>query len=189
MEIQSIPQYSLNGRYPQELPNSWKYEDGTLVTGLRDLTTEELESLGWYGPVLIPSAENPVIPNTSIFTHNYTWDSSTKKFIAVEKNFNEKESSIKYTFFWREFMKLSSYEKIRNEAKVSLDVNVNFTELVSLISYAQLNDIVPDDSNYNKIQECINEIYSKISFTEQEIQEFLEVWNRNGMFAAYTLPI
>jgi hypothetical protein len=70
--------YSLNGTYPQELPDYWKSSDGNIRTDLHLLSDDELKSLGWL------SVSVPPIDGTSFVTHDYSWNSDTISFDAIE---------------------------------------------------------------------------------------------------------
>ena len=48
--------YSLNGTYPQELPDYWKSSDGNIRTDLHLLSDDELKSLGWLSVSVPPIA-------------------------------------------------------------------------------------------------------------------------------------
>jgi hypothetical protein len=42
------------GGHPQELPDRWRFSDGTVRTDLNSLTNAELLLLGWIGPITQP---------------------------------------------------------------------------------------------------------------------------------------
>ena len=46
-----------SGDYPQELPDRWRFGDGTVRTDLRILSNLELAALGWTGPITMLSAK------------------------------------------------------------------------------------------------------------------------------------
>jgi len=43
-----------SGGHPQELPDRWKFADGTVRTDLKLLSNADLLSLGWVGPITTP---------------------------------------------------------------------------------------------------------------------------------------
>lgn len=89
-EIQERGQYSPPSRnYPQELPDYWRFEDGTIRTDLPELSDEELVNLGWNGPIQMPPT-----PGTSYFTHYYEWNSETLSFDAFELSELEKKKEL-----------------------------------------------------------------------------------------------
>ena len=172
-------QYSPNGNYPQELPTYWKFPDGTIRTDIPELSDEELEELGWYGPV-----EMPPFPGTSYYTHEYKWNPETHVFDVREFEFWEKKERTNYTEFFRNFLNTAAYSKIRTAATQSLAVNVYCTEFIALLNDAQRDrwNVMTD-----KIQELITAIFSNITLTAEELEEVQELFVRTGMSAIYTL--
>lgn len=195
-----MAQYSPpNRNYPQELPDRWRFEDGTVRTNLQELSDAELEALGWHGPITMP--EN--IEGTSKYTHNYFWNPETLSFDTVELSEYEKQERVDYKGFWNYLLNGISfyvettdenesptrtntggiaYQKIKDTAKVSLEANVIATEFIALLS-----DAKSGDADVKKIQEVLLEILSTISFTAEEIAEIQTIFTESGMFAVYTL--
>ena len=186
-----------NRNYPQELPDYWKFEDGTVRTDLKTLTDSELEALGWHGPITMPKD----IEGTSTYTHDYIWNRETLSFVVVEIDELDKQKRIDYKLFWNSLVngvnvestdengEITSansggiaYQKIKNSAKVSLEANVVATEFVALLS-----DAKSGDANVEKIQASLLEILSTISFTAEELAEIQQAFTESGMFAGYTL--
>ena len=192
-----------NRSYPQEIPNYWRFEDGTVRTDLQTLTDAELEALGWHGPITMPDD----IPNTSQRTHSYTWNSNTLSFDVKELD----KDMIDYGYFWRllvngvdvgdlddpDLVAISNfdgghphmggtdaiaYKKIKEIAKTSLEVNVLVTEFISLIFDARLGNI--DAKN---IQKTISEIMNLVSFNEAELLELRKIFSVTNMDIKYTL--
>jgi hypothetical protein len=176
--LQSRSQYSPPSRnYPQELPDYWRFEDGTLRTDLPELSDEELHALGWHGPI-----EMPPIAGTSYFTHNYEWNSETLSFDATEVDEYEKERRVNYNQFWNRVLESSVYQTLRAAASQSLAVNVYCTEFIALLSDAKMNR-----PNKVKLQESITNIFTNIDFTEEEVEEVQRIFSETGMIAVYTL--
>lgn len=171
-------QYSPPSRnHPQQLPDYWKFEDGTIRTDLPSLSDEELHSLGWHGPIQMPP-----LPGTSYFTHNYEWNSETLSYDATEIDEFEKERRVNYNQFWDRLLDSSAYQKIRTAATESLAVNVYCTEFIGLLGDAKMNR-----PNKQKIQESINDIFENVSFTAAEKAEIQGVFSETGMLVVYTL--
>ena len=168
--------YSPNGAYPQELPDRWKFEDGTVRTDLQTLSDDELASLGW-----VPAAMPPT-PGTSYFTHSYEWNSETVSFDATELDEYEKRDRVRYRIFWDALINTSAYSSIKSTASQSLSANTLVTEFIALIS-----DAKSGNANVQKIQESLNEILLNISFTDEELAEIQEIFQVSGLFAVYTL--
>jgi hypothetical protein len=175
--LQTRGQYSPNGAYPQELPDYWKFADGTIRTDLPELSDSELEDLGWFGPI-----EMPPTPGTSYYTHSYEWNSETLSFDATELEEYEKERRVDYNRFWNSLLESSAYQTIRAYASQSLEVNVYCTEFIALISDAKMRN-----ANKVKIQESINNIFNNIPFDTEELSEVQEIFENSGMSAVYTL--
>jgi hypothetical protein len=183
--------------YPQELPDYWRFEDGTVRTDLQELSGAELEELGWHGPITMPKD----IEGTSHFTHDYIWDKETLSFVVIEISDIDKKKRVDYKIFWNSLVNGVdvestdengeptvvttggiAYQKIKDAAKVSLEANVIATEFIALLS-----DAKSGDANVEKIQEVLLEILSTISFTVEELAEIQEAFTQSGMFAVYTL--
>jgi hypothetical protein len=176
-QVQNKGQYSPNGAYPQELPDYWRFADGTLRTDLPELTDEELAALGWFGPIQMPPT-----PGTSYFTHSYEWNSETLSFDATELDEYEKRRRVNYQGFWDSLIKTSAHTTIKATASQSLEVNTIATEFIALLS-----DAKNSHANVEKIQEVLLEIIENIPFSEAELGEIQEVFTNSGMFAVYTL--
>jgi hypothetical protein len=183
--------------YPQELPDRWRFEDGTVRTDLQELSDAELEALGWHGPITMPED----IEGTLYYTHDYIWNRETLSFVVVEVDEYTKQRRVNYKQFWNSLVngvdieftdengELTfvnsggiAYQKIKNTAKVSLEVNVIATEFIALLS-----DAKSGDADAEKIQEVLLEILSTISFTAEELAEIQQAFTESGMFAVYTL--
>jgi hypothetical protein len=191
-------QYSPPSRnYPQELPDYWKFEDGTVRTDLQELSDAELEALGWHGPITMPED----IEGTSKFTHNFTWNSDTLSFDVEEISDIDKQKKVNYKLFWERLIKGNgilttdsngevisygsdpiAYKKIKDSASQSLQANTIVTEFISL-----LNDAKYGNPDVEKIQESLIEILSNINFTTEELAEIQQAFTESGMFAVYTL--
>ena len=158
-----------NGAYPQELPDRWRFEDGTVRTDLQTLSDGELELLGW-------------LPAQSQHTHKYEWNSETNSFDVIELDEDEKKKIVNYKLFWSMLIDTSAYSSIKSAASQSLLANTLVTEFIALIS-----DAKNGDANVEKIQESLNQILLNISFTDSELAEIQEAFTQSGMFVVYTL--
>lgn len=162
--------------YPQKLPNYWKFEDGTIRTDLQTLSDDELHALGWHGPIEMPSPE-------SYFVYRNVWNSETLSFDYIELDEFEKRRNVNYQNFWDTLVETSFYKKIKDESKLSLEMNVLSTEFIALIGDAKQG--VP---RVEHIQNTLNEILSLISLTNEDYQEIQQIFINSGMFSVYTLP-
>tara|TARA_Y100000004_G_scaffold180723_1_gene225647 strand:+ start:450 stop:1016 length:567 start_codon:yes stop_codon:yes gene_type:complete len=188
-----MAQYSPpNGDYPQELPDRWVFENGSIRTDLRSLSDTELNELGWSGPITMPED----IVGYNEYTHSYTWNTQTRSFDIEELSQIEKEKKVDYQYFWDLLVYGAgtitdgvitndgiAYTKIKNTAKTSLEVNVIVTEFISYLTDAKNGKVYKD-----KIQETLTELFSAVTFTTGELEEIQNAFNRSGMFTTYTLP-
>lgn len=167
-----------NGNHPQSIPDRWRENPGDEVrTDLPELTNEELNALGWKGPIQMPPT-----PGTSHFTHNYEWNTETREFDATEIDEYEKRRRVDYKKFWNLLLDTSAYAKIKSTASTSLAANTLATEFIALIS-----DAKRDEAKVEKIQQTLLEIISNVSFTAEELTELQETFAKSGMSAIYTL--
>jgi len=102
-----MKQYSPpNKGYPQELPNRWRFDDGSVREDLQSLSREQLLALGWVGPITFPKpfAEkvnqdgevildedgNPVLEGDyNPETHKAVWYAAQQNFVIVKKDVDE----------------------------------------------------------------------------------------------------
>jgi hypothetical protein len=86
------------GGYPQEVPDYWRFADGTIRKDLQFLSDESLNNLGWTGPISIPVAkqvnEEGEVTNEDEYdfdaeTHNAVWYAKERKFVIIGKNESE----------------------------------------------------------------------------------------------------
>jgi hypothetical protein len=168
-----------NGNHPQLLPDLWResFPDGPIRTDLPDLSNEELNALGWKGPITMPPLEG-----TSYFTHYYEWNKETREYDAFEFDEFEKRLKVQYQTFWDLLLDTNAYTKIKLIASQSLAANTLATEFIALI-----NDAKRGEANIKKIQQVLSEIILNIPFTEEEFVEIQEIFTKSGMFAIYTL--
>jgi hypothetical protein len=167
-----------NGNAPQAIPDLWRSAPGEEVrTDLPELTDEELNTLGWKGPISMPPT-----PGTSYFTHSYEWNTETREFDATELDELEKAKRVNYQKFWDDLINTSAYSTIKATASQSLEVNTVATEFIALLS-----DAKNSHANVEKIQEVLTEIVENILFSEEELEEIQEIFVESGMFAIYTL--
>ena len=87
-----------NGDHPQELPDRWRFADGTVRTDLKSLTNAELLLLYWTGPITQPQPfteeldeeGNPVIVGDyDGETHKAVWYRAVRNYIVIEKHIDE----------------------------------------------------------------------------------------------------
>lgn len=167
-----------NGNHPQQLPDYWRNAPGEEVrTDIPELSNEELNDLGWKGPITMPPT-----PGTSYYTHNYEWNIETREYDVTEVDEYEKRRRVNYQRFWNLLLNTTAYTTIKTTASESLVANTIVTEFIALLS-----DAKNMNANVVKIQEVLTEIIENISFTEEELAEIQTAFTQSGMFAIYTL--
>ena len=93
MKLYSPP----NSGHPQELPERWRFEDGTVRTDLKSLSDSQLKQLNWIGPIYIPVARQKDEDGNDVLesydydgeTHKTVWYRAERRFIIVEKDTDE----------------------------------------------------------------------------------------------------
>lgn len=85
-----------NRGYPQELPDRWRFDDGTVRTDLNLLNSRELASLDWIGPIAIPKSstlnENNEVVEDGDYnpkTHKPVWYVAERRFVILENHIDE----------------------------------------------------------------------------------------------------
>lgn len=95
-----------NGGHPQELPNRWRFDDGTVRTDLKLLSNSELSQLGWTGPIVTPTPliikfdkngdpildedGNPVKEGDfNPETHKAVWYRAKRQYVILENHIDE----------------------------------------------------------------------------------------------------
>lgn len=93
MKLYSPP----NSGHPQELPERWRFEDGTVRTDLKSLSDSQLKQLNWIGPIYIPVARQKDEDGNDVLesydydgeTHKTVWYRAERRFVIVEKEVDE----------------------------------------------------------------------------------------------------
>jgi hypothetical protein len=82
---------------PQELPDRWRFEDGTVRTDLQSLSDTQLNQLNWLGPISIPVARqldengNDVLESYDYDreTHKAIWYRAERRYVILERSVDE----------------------------------------------------------------------------------------------------
>ena len=160
--------------YPQELPDRWKFADGTVRTDLKTLSDDELNAIGWV-KVDIPT-------EASYFTHKNEWNADTRSFVYTELDTIEKEREVNYMGFWDGLLDTTVYQTIKTAASTTLAANVLLTEFVALLDDAKRGYPKPI-----KIQASITAILAAITLSSDELAELTTLFDFTGMSSIYTL--
>ena len=97
-----------NSGVPQELPDRWRFADGTVRTDLKRLTNAELSLLNWIGPIVPPQATmyeydengnvslnsdgNAIVLSQGDFdplTHKAVWYKAKRKYVILDINIDD----------------------------------------------------------------------------------------------------
>ena len=140
-----------SGGHPQELPDRWKFADGTVRTDLKLLSNADLLSLGWIGPITQPQPfteeldengdpvldedGNPVIlGDYDGETHKVVWYRAARKYVIVENHIDERPydsgelvSAVGGIADWNTF---------KQSAVASVNLNTFVAELMSIAPVA-----------------------------------------------------
>ena len=177
--------YSYKGQNPDRLPFRIRLDDGTTRTSLDELSKEELNSIGFFGPIDVPlfdeKLEKLIWDGEKYLVENLTEEeiiyNKEKELVEIRKNIN-------YSDFWNELQDTKFYKKVFGEARKSLEVNTICTEIVSLFTDAKYG--ICDEK---KIQNYFIILFFILNFSEEEILEMKAVMEKNNLNKIYRLPI
>ena len=167
-----------NGAYPQEVPEKWVLDDGSIQENLQELTDDQLNALGWTGPIDFPE------PHV-YYSNNVEWNKETKSFDIIplgEDQEDEIKSRIDYKSLWDEFTSSAAYTRIKNYSFTSLEANVILTELISHITDGKLYKQVVK----SEIQAKLDYFTNNLVFTADELSEVNAIFIKTGFAALFT---
>lgn len=152
--------YSYQGQEPQVLPERLRLDDGTTITSLHKLSDQELNSYGFIGPVVEPEI-NPETQKLVWSENHYDVVELTEEEITAIKNEGEKNilQGFKISNFWNLLYQTSFYHRLRKEAATHLQINVLYTEFVSL------------SKTYSDVGKYLNKLLLVVDFTEKEVED------------------
>jgi hypothetical protein len=163
--------YTYNGIFPEELSHNWGSPEGTWLN-LRVMTDEDLAELGWF-PVSSPEYDQN--------THRLEWNETTMSYDIVELPEPTPESA-DYLKFWDLLLASSVYTKLKEESKVSIEINALSTEFLVLLADAKFGN-----EKREAIQNSINEILSAEVFELEELAELQSIFVQANLDQHYTL--
>jgi hypothetical protein len=174
--------YSYKGETPKVLPQRIRLENGETRTSLNELSKEDLEDLGFIGPI--------EMSNLSVDENTERIDWNGNEYIV--RQLNEVElyqirvnqiKNIDYVGFWNDLIETKFYKKIRALSANSLSINTICTEINGVFNDAKSGHI-----NQDKIQKYINIIFLSIEFTTEEKEEIFSVIEKNKLDLVYIIP-
>jgi hypothetical protein len=163
--------YTYNGRFPEELSHNWKSPSGEWIN-LRTMINEDLAELGWF-PVVSPEHNQN--------THRLQWNETTMSYDIVELPEPTPEPA-DYIKFWDLLLASTVYTKLKEEAKVSVEINALATEFLVLLADAKFGN-----EKREAIQNSINEILAAEVFELEELIELQSIFGQANLDLYYTL--
>jgi hypothetical protein len=163
------------GGYPQEVPDYWRFADGTIRKDLQSLSNGSLNSLGWTGPISIPVPkqvnEEGEVLNEGEYdydgeTHKAVWYAKERKFVIIPKEESELPYLPNAVIPPKPDAKWSEFKK---QAISSIKLNTFVGELISIAPIAATALPV-----------------TLMSLELGNFQDFLNVWN--AIDSATTIP-
>lgn len=164
--------------FPDDLPEEdWMDDDGNMHN-LQTLSDEELLGRGWK--IITHPLETEGI---EYWSHGWRWDSDNLSFVITEYSEEEKKALVRYDEFREVLLESNVYGVIRRKSYASVELNSILTEFVSLLSDAKSGEV-----RISCIQRCLTDMFSNITLTSEEYEEFDEMFKENYMISIYTLP-
>lgn len=163
--------YTYNGGYPEELSHNWKFPGGEWLN-LRAMTDVELAELGWFPVASVEYNSN---------THRLEWNSTTKSYDVIELPEPTPEPA-NYVKFWNLLLSSTVYINLKEEAKVSVEINALVTEFLILLADAKFGN-----ENIQAIQNSISEILATNALEVEDLAELQSIFVQTNLSLYYTL--
>jgi hypothetical protein len=174
--------YSYKNQEPIELPFRFILDDGSVRTSLNELSSQDLESLGFIGPISKPEFDED--------TQKLNWDGSEFEVISLseeeiiqKQKYDNSLKHISYDLFWEKLTNSKFYNKLRVAAAQSLSVNTLLTELITYF-----NDAKAGKANVGLIQNYINILFFNFEFTSDEVEELKNIMDETNLSVKYIIP-
>jgi hypothetical protein len=180
--------YSYKGQEPISLPFRVRLDDGSTRTSLNELSPEELEVLGFVGPIVKPEFDKDT-QKIEWVDGEYQVIQLTEEEIAqrvAEKEAEERRQKLEnvdYNRFWELLITSGVYKKLRTAASQSLVANTLCTELIALFGDAKAGN-----PNTGIIQQYMNILFFNFEFTPEEVEELQGFMSDTNLDVVYTLP-
>lgn len=175
--------YSYKGQKPTLLPFRIRLDDGSTRTSLNELSPEELEALGFIGPIEEDTQKIEYVNGEYQIIQLTEEEIAQRTIKKEEENRLQKLKNVDYNRFWEFLINSSVYKKLRSTALQSLTANTLCTELISLFSDAKAGY-----PNTRIIQHYINAILLNFQFTQEEVEELQNIMNKTNLDVIHTLP-
>tara|TARA_B100001063_G_C16759988_1_gene555419 strand:+ start:1393 stop:2163 length:771 start_codon:yes stop_codon:yes gene_type:complete len=182
--------YSLHGGFPKPLPEYVRLPNNAIRTSLETLSDEELSSLGFVGPITLPTYDED--------TETLSWDSETHTAKVIDLSVADKnyKSELKEYEKRGEIYSTSNLSKFFNEFKESdlysrlLDDSLKDVNKVRvLIGFTQsLTSVV--DGDIHHLQDAIDCLYGlSIKHSSKDDTEFRDLLNKYELLRSSGLAI
>ena len=180
----SFDLYSYKEQEPKILPFRQFLDDGTTKTSLNELSKEELEELGFFGPITKPSYNKN--------TQKIVWNKNKYEVIDLseeeikEKKYIERKEELKkvdYYSFYKMFFSSKIYEKLRRKSLESPLFNILCNEIFVIFDDRKSNKL---DSS--KIQKYINILFFTLDPTEEETEQLKNIMSDSNLNILYSIP-
>lgn len=169
--------YSYKGNPPTALPNRIRLEDGSTRTSLHEMSVDEIKSLGFLGPIEMPSFNEEA--------EKLIWNGTNYEIVDLtdEEIKQKRISNIDYVGFWNTLLMLDIYKKLRYLSTQSLSANVIGTEILNVFSEAKSGIVIQDLIQFN-----LNVLFLSFEFTLEEIDELKDLLKAFNLDALYSIP-
>lgn len=180
--------YSYRNQEPSPLPFRVTLDSGETRTSLDELSSEDLNDLGFSGPIIKPDYNNE--------TQKLVWNGLQYEVIDLSQEeldlisgmkesmlLNERRKNLNYVLFWNELIKTSFYKKIRVLATQSLSANTICTEIISIFS-----DAKSGNPNKEEIQKYISIIFLTFNPTLEDAEELRLCMENSNLSLEFNLP-
>jgi hypothetical protein len=155
--------YSYKNQEPSVLPERIRLDSGETVTSLHELSTEELENLGFSGPFIKPEVDLNI--------QRVEWSGS--EYVIVDLTENEikqiKQNNVRYDYFVSKLKESGLILRLKQESKSSIELTELYYEFIMSL------DNLFNSKNFNGPQRYINLIYFILSPTQEELDEISEI--------------
>jgi len=168
--------YSYKNQEPKELPKRIRLDSGETTTSLNELSKEELEDLGFVGPILKPEFDSS--------TQTIKWNGSEYVVLDLSKEEIDaiKQNQIPYDSFSSRFLESSLILRLKEESKVSLELKEIYYDLI--ISLKELETL----RGFKQVQKSINLIHFLLNPSDVELKEIDTILLESGVLEFITLP-
>lgn len=174
--------YSHEGKYPAPLPERIRLEDGSTRTDSSTFTDTELEAWGYIGPITRPYVD----PAIGECVWNYESQSyEVKEYSPADlaaKALQAAQLDVNFHILYERLLGSNSYQTIREQAKLQLDITVCCTELVAALLEAKLGR-----PNFGVLETTIQNVLTAATIDETEATEIYQILKDSKLLYAVNI--